>query len=80
MKKDFSNTLKKHADKCHGEHRFNLDVSILGKCFGKSSHRLITETVMIEELQDDEVMNSRKEWSCTCLCHIIFIIKGYFHR
>ena len=59
--------LKRHADECHGGHRFNFDVSILSKCFGKPSRRLITEAVMIEELKEDEVMNSRKEWCYTCL-------------
>ena len=59
--------LKRHADECHGGHRFNFDISILSKCFGKPSRRLITEAVMIEELEDNEVMNSRREWSYTCL-------------
>ena len=59
--------LKRHADECHGGHRFNFDISILSKCFGKPSRRLITEAVMIEELKDNEVMNSRREWSYTCL-------------
>ena len=33
-----------------------------GKCFGKPSRRLITEAVMIEELGENETMNSKSEW------------------
>ena len=37
------------------------------RCFGKPSRRLITEAVLIGELKDNEVMNSRREWSYACL-------------
>ena len=60
-------TNKRHSDECHGGHPFEFDVKILSRCFGKPSRRLITEAVLIGELDDNEVMNSKREWSYACL-------------
>ena len=55
--------LFRHSQLYHGGNQFQYEVSVIGKCFGKASRRLITEAVMIDELGDDEVMNAKREWS-----------------
>ena len=47
----------------HDGQEFQLNIKIISRCFGKPTTRLITEAVLINELGDDETLNSRKEWS-----------------
>ena len=46
---------------------FEFEIEILSRCYGKPSRRMITEAVLIEELNEEETMNSRKEWTYTRL-------------
>ena len=60
--KKIDTPLGKHSVEVHDGDNFELDVSIRAKCFGKPSKRLITEAVMIEEMNEDVTMNSKSEW------------------
>ena len=62
-KKDDESPLWKHARLYHDGKEFEIDIKVIGRCFGKPTRRRITEAVMIEELSDDKTMNSKGEWS-----------------
>ena len=62
-KQDDGSPLWKHSQLYHGGGDFEVDVEILAKCYGKPSRRKITEAVLIDELPENESMNSKKEWS-----------------
>ena len=47
----------------HGGEDFDLEVKITDKSFGKPSRRMITESVMIEQVKENDAMNSKKEWT-----------------
>ena len=51
----------------HGGREFVVDFEVISECFGKPSKRMITEAVMIEQLDDSETMNSKREWTFTKL-------------
>ena len=55
--------LFQHSEQYHDGQEFQLNIKIISRCFGKPTTRLITEAVFINELGDDETLNSRKEWS-----------------
>ena len=55
--------MTRHSELYHGGNTFEYDVQIIGKCFGKPTRRLITEAVHIDELNDDQCMNGKKEWT-----------------
>ena len=55
--------LQKHALQYHNGGTFNIDVKILAQCYGKPTARMITEAVMIEELPEDNSLNSKAEWT-----------------
>ena len=55
--------LLKHSRLFHGGQRFDFEVSILKRCYGRPSRRMITEAVLINELTEGETMNSKHEWS-----------------
>ena len=65
---DYKNQMDKcpiwrHSILCHDKQRFSYKIRIEGKCFGKPSRRLITESVLIDELSAEQTMNSKKEWT-----------------
>ena len=62
-KKKESCPLWRHSTLFHEKQKFRYNIIIEAKCFGKSSRRLITESVLIDELSADEAMNSKSEWS-----------------
>ena len=55
--------LFQHSEKYHDGQEFQINIKIISRCFGKPTTRLITEAIFINELGDDETLNSRKEWS-----------------
>lgn len=55
--------LHKHSTKCHGGDAFDVDIRIRSQCYGRPSTRLITEAVQIEELPNENTMNSKSEWT-----------------
>ena len=55
--------LHKHSLQCHNGEVFGIDVKILGQCYGKPTTRMITEAVKIEELPEENSMNSKSEWT-----------------
>ena len=55
--------LWRHSELYHGGGDFEVEVEVLKSCFGKPSRRMITESVMIEQLGDRETMNSKQEWT-----------------
>ena len=66
--KDFEDKKEKtvlfeHSKLYHGSQNFDVEISILSKCFGEPTTRMITEAVLINELSDTETMNSKTEWN-----------------
>ena len=59
--------LAKHQELFHPNETFGIEVKILSRCFGKPSRRMITESVLIDELSTHETMNSKQEWTYTKL-------------
>jgi len=55
--------LFQHSNKYHGHQNFNVEVSILSRCFGEPTTRMITEAVLIDQLSDEETLNSKSEWT-----------------
>ena len=55
--------LYNHSEKVHNSEDFNVKVQIISKNFGDPTKRLITESVLIDELDDKEILNSKHEWS-----------------
>ena len=55
--------LQRHANLYHGGGHFEVQVKVLSKCYGRPTKRLITEAVLIDELPDNEAMNSKSEWT-----------------
>ena len=55
--------LWRHSKASHNKQKFDYEVKVEAKCFGKPSKRLITESVLIEEMTVEETMNSKCEWS-----------------
>ena len=47
-----------------------MEVKVLSKCYGRPTKRLITEAVLIDELPDNEVMNSKSEWTYVKLAKV----------
>ena len=62
-KKSDKSPLWKHSLEFHEGEKFEIDVKVRAKCFGRPAKRMITEAVLIEELEEGETMNNRKEWS-----------------
>ena len=58
-----SSPLVRHKELFHPNDDFQIDVKILAKCFGKPSRRMITEAVLIDELSEQDTMNSKSEWN-----------------
>ena len=55
--------LHKHSVENHNGEEFKIDVKIVAQCFGKPTTRLITEAVHIEEMHDENSLNSKSEWN-----------------
>ena len=55
--------LQRHSNLYHGGRRFNVDLEVIAKCYGKPSRRMITEAVLIGEIPDNETMNNKSEWN-----------------
>ena len=55
--------LKRHKELFHGGQDVEVGCKVLSQCFGKPTRRMIHEAVLIDELEDGETMNSRREWS-----------------
>ena len=49
--------------KHHDGKEFQMEVKILSKCFGEPTARMISEAVLIDELNDNETLNSKTEWN-----------------
>ena len=61
--KDDDSILHKHAMEHHSGEVFEVDVKLLTRAFGKPSTRMIAEAVEIEELPDENSLNSKLEWT-----------------
>ena len=60
-KKDGSSPLWRHSKEYHQNNNYPIELKILSKCFGKPTKRMITESVMIDEMEPEETMNSKNE-------------------
>ena len=61
--------LWRHSELYHGGEDFDLEMKITDKSFGKPSRRMITESVMIEQVKEYDAMNSKKEWTYVKASH-----------
>ena len=61
------NPLWRHSELYHEGGDFEVEFEVISECFGKPSRRMITEAVMIEQLKENETMNSKQEWTYTKL-------------
>ena len=52
-----------HSLKYHDGKDFEVEVRIISQNFGDPMKRLITESVLIEELKDEDILNNKNEWS-----------------
>ena len=59
--------LYRHQELYHEDGEFDFEVRILSKCFGKPSRRMITEAVIIGEIDEEESMNHKREWTYVAL-------------
>ena len=55
--------LQRHSNLVHNGERYNVDLKVVARCYGKPSRRMITEAVMIGEIPDDHTMNNKSEWN-----------------
>lgn len=69
-KKDDACPLQRHANVFHNGGHFEVRLKILARCFGKPSHRLISESVLIDDIDDGMAMNNKNEWSFVKLAKI----------
>ena len=63
--------VRRHKELFHDGHDVELGCRVLSQCFGKPSRRLIHEAVLIDELKEDETMNSKREWSFVKLNKVV---------
>ena len=59
--------LQRHSNLYHGGERFEVELKVVAKCYGRPSRRMVTEAVMIGEIPDNRTMNNRSEWNYTNL-------------
>ena len=55
--------LLKHSVQYHNGETFGIDVKIKTQCYGRPTTRMITEPVRIEELPEENSLNSKSEWT-----------------
>lgn len=55
--------LRKHGVQYHNGGTFEVDVRLLTQSYGKPTTRMISEAVHIQELPDDNSLNSKAEWT-----------------
>ena len=55
--------LRKHAVQYHNGGTFEVDVRLLTQSYGKPTTRMISKAVHIQELPDDNSLNSKAEWT-----------------
>ena len=63
--------LKRHKELFHEGRDIEVGCRILSRCYGKPSRRMINEAVLIDELKDDETINSRRQCSYVKLNKVI---------
>ena len=70
MKEDDS-CLHKHSLECHEGGVFQLDLKLVARCYGAPTTRMITESVHIEELPEENSMNAKSEWTYVRLPRVV---------
>ena len=55
--------LHKHAIEYHNGGTFHIDVRLIEQCYGKPTTRRRTEAIYIEELPEENSLNSKAEWT-----------------
>ena len=63
QKKDEKSPLWRHSELYHQGQEFDMVVDVTDRSFGKLSKRMITEAVLIDQLKEEETMNSKQEWT-----------------
>ena len=61
-RRDEDSVLWKHSVEHHNSGDFPIEVKILERCFGRPTKRMITEVVLIEEMEESESMNNKAEY------------------
>ena len=60
-KKDDS-PLWRHSVECHNMNIFPVKMRVLDRCFGKPTRRMISEVVLIEDMEEGESLNNKKKY------------------
>ena len=47
----------------HGNNYFTTKISIIARCFGEPKTSMITEAVHINQLSNEDTLNSKSEWT-----------------
>ena len=63
QRKGEKSPLWKHAEECHEGQWFDMDIAVTDRNFGKPSRRMIAEAVRIDEIDKDQAMNAKREWT-----------------
>ena len=61
--KEDSSVLLDHSRNCDDGEPFETEVSIIARCFGHPTSRMISEAVYIDQLSSDRALNSKNEWN-----------------
>ena len=59
--------LIQHSQEFHDNNYFTTKISIIARCFGEPTTRMITEAVHINQLSNEDTLNSKSEWTYTKL-------------
>ena len=54
--------LWKHSVECHNMNIFPVKMRVLDRCFGKPTRRMISEVLLIEDMDEEESLNNKKEY------------------
>ena len=68
--------LQRHANKYHNGGHFEAELRILANCYGRPSRRMITEAVLIDEIERGMTMNNKSEWSYVKLAKVQVMGQG----
>ena len=59
--------LLQHSQEFYDNNYFTTKISIIARCFGEPTIRMITEAVHINQLSNEDTLNSKSEWTYTKL-------------
>ena len=64
-----------HSREYHNGEVYEYEMKIVSKCFGKPTKRMITEAVVIDEVDEDKAMNRKSEWGYVRLPRVESVVR-----